>query len=194
MAMAIEFFVLRQVTQLIEQKLEEARKSVPKAYTAATDASGVFAGDVAKSKAQVTPPSRNIPAEVTGAARQKAAQATHDTISGHLKSGKGVAVYLQKEPKFGDEHEGDLERHYLVPHSDGSTYLVSGKKTHKVSGMSAGPHGFISVMPHASGRKSASAIGYISSSGIRTFNADQVERTGLGKKFNMRLRGNPTLD
>jgi hypothetical protein len=194
MAMAIDFFVLRQVTQLIEQKLEEARKSVPKAYTAATDASGVFAGDVAKSKAQVTPPSRNIPAEVTGAARQKAAQATHDTISGHLKTGKGVAVYLQKEPKFGDEHEGELERHYLVPHSDGSTYLVSGKKTHKVSGMSAGPHGFISVMPHSSGKRAVSAVGYIPTTGIRTFNAGQVESSGMGKNFKMKMRGMPELD
>lgn len=192
--MAIDFFVLRQVTQLIEQKLEEARKSVPKAYTAATDASGVFAGDVAKSKATVAPPSRNIAAQVTGDARQKAAQSAHDQITGHLKSGKGVAVYLQKEPKFGDEHEGELDRHYLVPHSDGSTYLVSGKKTHKVSGMSAGPHGFISVMPHSSGRKAVSALGYISTSGVRTFDPEQVQRSGLGKDFKMRIRGTPNLD
>jgi hypothetical protein len=194
MAMAIDFFVFRQVTQLIEQKLEEARKSAPKAYTAATDASGVFAGDVAKSKAQVAPRPKNIAAEVTGEARHKAAQASHDAISGHLKGGKGVAVFLQKEPKFGDEHEGELERHYLVPHSDGSTYLMSGKKTHKVSGMSAGPHGFISVMPHSTGKKSVSAVGYIPTSGIRTFDPAQVQSSGMGKKFKMKMRGMPELD
>ena len=190
--MAIDFFVLRQVSELIEQKLEEAKKSVPKAYTAATDASGVFAGDIARAQAQ--PKSRNIAAEVTGDARQKAAQAVHDTISGHLKAGKGVAVFMQKEPKFGDEHEGELERHYLVPHNDGSTYLISGKKTHKVSGMAAGPHGFISVMPHGTGRRAVSALGYISTSGVRTFDADQVQRSGMGKTLKMRLSGPPALD
>jgi hypothetical protein len=194
--MAIDFFVLREVTKLIEQKIEEAKKSVPKAYTAATDESGVFAGDIAKAQAAASPRSRNIAAEVTAAGRQKNAQGTHDTISGHLKSGRGVAVFLQKEPKFGDEHEGELERHYLVPHEDGSTYLISGKKTHKVSGMSAGPHGFISIMPHGSGKRSVSSVGYIPGSRehVRTFDPGQVEKTGLGKNFKMRLRGAPTLD
>jgi len=198
--MAIDFFVLRQVTDLIEQKLEEARKSVPKAYTAATDASGVFAGDVARSKAAAQPKDSTASAvtDVTGKAREDSAKKIHDRIHGHLKAGKGVAVYLHKEPKFGDEHEGELERHYIVPHTDGH-YLVSGKKTTKIAGMSAGSHGFISVMPHASGRRSASPLGYIpAGSGheqhIRTFDPEQVERSGLGKAFKMRLRGTPTLD
>jgi hypothetical protein len=194
--MAIDFFVLRQVSELVHQKIEEAKKSVPKAYTAATDASGAFAGDIARAKAEAAPKERNIPAEVTGEHRHKAAQGAHDTITSHLKAGKGVAVYLQKEPKFGEEHEGELDRHYLVPHSDGSTYLVSGKKTHKVSGMSAGPHGFISIMPHGSGKRSVSAVGYIPGNRehIRTFDAAQAEATGLGKKFKMKLRGAPTFD
>ena len=198
--MAIDFFVLRQVTELIEQKLEEARKSVPKAYTAATDASGVFAGDVARSKAAVQPKDTTASGttNVTGKARGESAKKIHDQIHGHLKSGKGVAVYLHKEPKFGDEHEGELERHYIVPHTDGH-YLVSGKKTTKLAGMNAGSHGFISLMPHTSGRKSASPLGYIpagmgSEQHFRTFDPEQVERSGLGKGFKMRLRGMPTLD
>lgn len=195
--MAIDFFVLRQVAKLIEQKIEEARKSVPKAYTAATDASGVFAGDVARTKAaaQPTDSTRTAVADVTGKAREHNAKKVHDTIHGHLKAGKGVAVYLQKQPAFGDEHEGDLERHYIVPHSDGN-YLISGKKTVKIASMTPGSHGFIGLMPHASGKRSASALGYIRAATgderhIRTFDTDQVERSGLGSKFKMRLRGTP---
>lgn len=195
--MAIDFFVLRQVTQLIEQKLEEAKRSVPKAYTAATDASGVFAGDVARAQAAAQPKdsTRTAVADVTGKAREENARRVHDIIHGHLKSGKGVAVYLQREPSFGDEYEGDLERHYLVPHSDGN-YLITGGKTVKIASMTPGSHGFIGLMPHASGRRSASPVGYIRAAGgderhIRTFDADQVERSGLGSKFKMRLRGTP---
>jgi len=202
MAMAIDFFVFRQVTQLIEQKLEEARKTAPKAYTAATDASGAFAGDIAKSKAATAPnpkyTDQGVISSVTGKAREESAKKIHDTISGHLKGGKGVAVFLHKEPKFGEEHEGELERHYIVPHTDGH-YLVSGKKTTKIASMSPGSHGFISIMPHSSGRRSASPMGYIPAGvgheqHVRTFDSGQVERSGLGKGFKMRLRGTPTLD
>lgn len=195
--MAIDFFVLRQVTQLIEQKLEEARKSVPKAYTAATDASGVFSGDIARAKAAAGPKdmTKTAVADVTGKARQQASTKVHSVIAGHLKAGKGVAVFLHKSPQFGDEHEGELERHFLIPHQ-GETYLVSGKKTHKVAAMSPGSHGFIGIMPHASGRRSVSPVGYIpaghaAEEDIRTFDPEQVEKTGLGKNFKMRLRGMP---
>jgi hypothetical protein len=197
MAMAIDFFVLRQVTKLIEQKLEEARKSVPKAYTAATDASGVFAGDVAKSMAAAQPRDKTATAaaDVTGKAREENAKKVHSSLHGHLKSGRGVAVYLQKEPKFGGEHEGELDRHYIVPHSDGH-YLVSGKKTTKIASLTPGSHGFISIMPHASGKRSASPIGYIPAAGgdekhLRTFDPEQVEKSGMGKQFKMKLRGTP---
>ena len=195
--MAIDFFVLRQVTQLIEQKLEEARKSVPKAYTAATDASGVFAGDVARAKAAAEPKdmTKTAAADVTGKARHEASTKVHSSIAGHLKAGKGVAVFLHKSPQFGAEHEGELERHFLVPH-EGETYLVSGKKTHRVASMTPGSHGFISIMPHSSGRRSASPVGYIPAGhkgeqDVRTFDPEQVERSGLGKNFKMRLRGMP---
>ncbi len=195
--MAIDFFVLRQVTKLIEQKLEEARKSVPKAFTAATDASGVFAGDIAKAKAGANPrfTDAGVIASVTGGAREKNANKVHDILHGHLKAGRGVAVYLQKEPKFGGEHEGELDRHYIVPHSDGH-YLVTGKKTVKIASMTPGAHGFISVMPHSTGRRSASPVGYIPAAGgderhLRTFDADQVGKSGIGKKFKMSLRGTP---
>lgn len=195
--MAIDFFVLRQVTKLIEQKLEEARKSVPKAYTAATDDSGVFAGDIAKAKAGVNPrfTDAGVIASVTGSARETNAKKVHDTLHGHLKAGRGVAVFMQKQPVFGGEHEGELERHYIVPHSDGH-YLVSGGKTTKIAGMTPGSHGFISIMPHASGKRSASPIGYIPAAGgdekhLRTFDPEHVEKSGLGKKFKMKLRGTP---
>jgi hypothetical protein len=200
--MAIDFFTLRQVTGLIEQKLEEAKRAVPKAYTAATDASGAFAGDIARSKAESGSNPRftdqGVITGVTAKAREESARKIHDTIHGHLKAGKGVAVFLHKEPKFGEEHEGELERHYIVPHTDGH-YLVSGKKTIKIAGMAPGGHGFISIMPHSTGRKSASPVGYIpagsgSEQHVRTFDPEQVERSGLGKGFKMKLRGAPTLD
>ena len=195
--MAIDFFVLRQVTQLIQQKIEEARKSVPKAYTAATDASGVFAGDVAKSKAAVQPKdyTASAVADVTGKAREENSKKVHAALHGHLKAGRGVAVFMQKKPVFGGEHEGELERHYIVPHSDGH-YLVTGGKTVKIAGMTPGSHGFISVMPHSSGNRSVSPVGYIPAAAgdekhFRTFDTDQVERSGLGKRFKMKLRGTP---
>jgi hypothetical protein len=199
--MAIDFFTLRQVTSLIEQKLEEAKRAVPKAYTAATDASGAFAGDIARTQAAQTEnpkfSDKGIIHSTTAGARHSSAKMIHGTIAGHLKNGRGVAVFLHDTPEFGNE--GELDRHYLVPHSDGSTYLIKGKKTIKVSSMSPGEHGFISIMPHGTGKKSIKPVGYIpagtgNEQHIRTFDPEQVERTGLGKNFKMRIGGNPTLD
>lgn len=196
--MAINFFTLRQVTQLIAQKLEEAKRSVPAAYTAATRPDGTFAKDMAQLNT-VKLTNKDIAGSVTGAARSESSKKLHGHINTHLQGGRGVAVYLQKQPGFGADQEGELNRHYIVPHTDGH-YLVSGKKTTKIASMIPGEHGMIAVMPYSKGNRSASPIGYIpagagSHNDIRTFASDQVEKSGIGPKFKMRIQGGtPTLD
>ena len=194
--MAINFFTLRQVTQLIAQKLEEAKRSVPAAYTAAINKDKTFAKDMAQLNT-VKLTNKDIAGSVTGAARSESSKKLHGHINTHLQGGRGVAVYLQKEPVFGKE--GELDRHYIVPHTDGH-YLVSGKKTTRIAAMIPGEHGMIAVMPYSKGNRSASPIGYIpagtgSQNDIRTFAPDQVEKSGIGSKFKMRIQGGtPTLD
>lgn len=196
--MAINFFTLRQVTQLIAQKLEEAKRSVPAAYTAATRPDGTFAKDMAQMNT-VKLTNKDIAGSVTSAARSESSKKLHGHINTHLQGGRGVAVYLQKQPGFGAEQEGELDRHYIVPHTDGH-YLVSGNKTRKIASLIPGEHGMIAVMPYSKGNRSASPIGYIpggtgSQNDIRTFAPDQVEKSGIGSKFKMRIQGGtPTLD
>ena len=196
--MAINFFTLRQVTQLIAQKLEEAKRSVPAAHTAAINKDKTFAKDIAQLNT-VKLTNKDIAGSVTGAARSESSKKLHGHINTHLQGGRGVAVYLQKQPGFGADQEGELDRHYIVPHTDGH-YLVSGKKTTKIASMIPGEHGMIAVMPYSKGNRSASPIGYIpagagSQNDIRTFAPDQVEKSGIGSKFKMRIQGGtPTLD
>jgi len=203
--MAINFFTLRQVTQLIAQKLEEAKRSVPAAYTAAKKPDGTFAKDIDLLH-PVKLTNKDIAGSVTGAARSESSKKLHGHINTHLQGGRGVAVYLQKEPVFGADQEGELDRHYIVPHTDGH-YLVSGSgksgkkmKTTRIASMIPGEHGMIAVMPYSKGNRSASPIGYIpagadSHNDIRTFAPDQVEKSGIGSKFKMRIQGGtPTLD
>ena len=194
--MAINFFTLRQVTQLIAQKLEEAKRSVPAAHTAAINKDKTFAKDIAQLNT-VKLTNKDIAGSVTGAARSESSKKLHGHINTHLQGGRGVAVYLQKEPIFGKE--GELDRHYIVPDTDGH-YLVSGGKTTRIAAMIPGEHGMIAVMPYSKGNRSASPIGYIpagadSHNDIRTFATDQVEKSGIGPKFKMRIQGGtPTLD
>ena len=166
------------------------------AYKAATNSAGEFAGDIARAS---KPKLDSVTADVTHAARAHSANKVHALISTHLSSGRGVAVHMQPTPEFGAEYEGDLSRHHLVKHDD-KTYLVSGKKTIEVASMNPSASGFVSIMPHATGRKrSVSPIGYIpagagGADSIRTFNPSDIERTGFGKTMKMKVPGTMELD